>query len=59
MDYINENIEGYNPEKDGKVLILFDDMITEMLSNNELNPILTELFIIGRKLNNYLVFIKN
>ena len=34
MDYINENIEGYNPEKDGKVLILFDVMITEMLSNN-------------------------
>ena len=34
MDYIYENIEGYNPEKDGKILTLFDDMITEMLSNN-------------------------
>ena len=28
-----------------------DDMIADMLSNKELNPILTELFIRGRKLN--------
>ena len=34
-----------------KILIRFDDMIAGMLSNEKLNPIVTELFIIGRKLN--------
>ena len=32
-------------------------MIADMLSNKKLNPIVTELFIRGRKLNIYLVFI--
>ena len=32
-------------------------MIVDMLSKKKLNPILTELFIRGRKLNNFLVFI--
>ena len=32
-------------------------MIADMLSNKKLNPMLTELFIRGRKLNIYLVFI--
>ena len=40
-----------------KVLIVFDDMIADMLSNKKLNPIVTELFIRGRKLNISLVFI--
>ena len=38
-------------------MIVFDDMIADMLSNKKLNPILTELIIRGRKLNTYLVFI--
>ena len=37
--------------------MVFDDMIADMLSNKKLNPIVTELFIRGRKLNIYLVFI--
>ena len=49
MDDIYENIEEYNPNKKRKVLIVFDDMIADMLSNYKLNPILTELFIRGRK----------
>ena len=44
--------------KKRKILIAFDDMIADMLSNKELNPIVTELFIGGRKLNISLVFIK-
>ena len=40
-----------------KTLILFDDMITDMLINKKLNSIVTELFIRGRKLNISLVFI--
>ena len=38
-------------------MIVFDDMSTDMFSNKKLNPIVTELFIRGRKLNIYLVFI--
>ena len=40
-----------------KILIVFDDMIADMLTNKKLNPIVTELFIRGRKLNISLVFI--
>ena len=57
MDDIYENIDEYNPNKERKRLILFDDMIADMLSNKKSNLIVTELFIRGRKLNIYLVFI--
>ena len=40
-----------------KILIVFDDMIAHMLNNKKRNPIVTELFIRGRKLNISLVFI--
>ena len=54
---IHKNIEDYNPNKKHKILIVFDDMITDMLSNKKPNPMVTELFIRGRKLNISLVFI--
>ena len=57
MDDIYKNIEEYNPNKKRKILIVFDDMIADMLSNKNLNPIVTKLFIRGRKLNIFLVFI--
>ena len=57
MDDIYENIEEYNPYKEQKTLIVFDDMIADILSNKTLNPIETELFIRGRKLNIFLTFI--
>ena len=50
-------IKDYDPNKKRKILIVFDDMIADMLSNKKLNPIVTELFIRGRKLNISLVFI--
>ena len=51
MDNIYKNIEEYNLGKKRKILILFDDMIVDMLSNKKRNPIKTELFIRGRKIN--------
>ena len=57
MGDIYRIIEDYNPNKKRKILIVFDDMIAEILSNKKLNPIVTELFIRGRKLNISLVFI--
>ena len=63
MEYLNDmpdvykNIEDYNPIKKRKVLIVFDDMIADMINNNKLNPIVNELFIRGRKLNISIVFI--
>ena len=51
MDDIYKNIEEDNPNKKRNILIVFDDMIADMLSNNNVNPILTELFVRGRKLN--------
>ena len=57
MDDIYKNIEEYNPNKKRKILIVFDDMIADMLSNKKLNPIVTELFTRGRKLNISFVFI--
>ena len=57
MDDICKNIEEYNPNRKRKILIVFDDMIADMLSNEKLNPVVSELFIRGRKLNISLVFI--
>ena len=57
MDNIYKNIEDYNPNKKRKVLIVFDDLIANVFSNKNLNLIVTELFITGRKLNISLVFI--
>ena len=54
---IYKNIEEYNPSKKRKILIVFDNMIADMLSNDKGNPIVTELVIRDRKLNISLVFI--
>ena len=63
IDYSNDmhdvykNIDDYNPDKENKILIVFDDMIADMIHNKKLNSIVTESFIRGRKLNISLVFI--
>ena len=41
---VYENLEDYNPTKKRRVLIVFDDMITDMEFNEKLSPIVTELF---------------
>ena len=58
MDDVCKNIEEYNPNKKRKKLIVFDDMIADILSNKKCKPSVTELFIRGRKLNISRVFIK-
>ena len=56
MHYVYLNIEEYNLGRKRKVLLAFDDMITDVINNKNLNPIVTELFIRGRKLNISIVF---
>ena len=55
MDNIYKNIEEYNANK--KCIIVFDDMIADVLSNKKLNSVVIELFIRSRKLNICLVFV--
>ena len=57
MNEFYENIYPYNQSRKGKVLIVFADMIAEIMSNKKLQAILKELFIRCRKLNISLVFI--
>ena len=57
MHDIHKNIDDYNPDKENKILIVFDDMIADVINNKKLNSIVTELFIRGRKLSISLVFI--
>ena len=57
MGNFYKNIEEYNPNKKRKISVFFDDMIADMLNDKKVNPIVTELFIRGRKLKISLVFI--
>ena len=57
MQDVYKNVEDYNSGKKRKILIVFDDVIADMINNKRLNPIVTELFIRGRKLNISIVFI--
>ena len=57
MRVVYKNIDEYNADKENKILIIFDDMIGDMINNKKLNSIVTELFIKGRKLIISLVFI--
>ena len=57
MQDVHKNIDDYNPRKKRNVLIVFDDMITDMINNKKSDSIVTELFIRGRKLNISIVFI--
>ena len=57
MQDVYKNINEYNPGKKRQILIVFDDMIADMINNKNLNSIVTELFISGRKLNISFVFL--
>ena len=57
MRNVYKNINYYNLKKENKILIVFDDMIADMIHNKKLNSMVTELFIRERKLNISLVFI--
>ena len=57
MNDIYENIDLYNPNRRRKVLIVFDDMIADIMTNKKFQSIIKELFTRCRKINNSLVFI--
>ena len=57
MQDVYKHIEAHNTDTERKILIVFDDMIADMISNKKLNSIVTDFFIRGRKLNLCLVFI--
>ena len=57
MRDVYENIDEYNINKERKILIVFDDMIADMINNKNINSIVMELSIRGRTLNISLVFI--
>ena len=54
---VYKNIEENNSDKERKVLIVFDNMIVDMINNKKRNSMVTELFIRCRKLNISIVFI--
>ena len=57
MQDVYKNIDMDNPDKENKILIVFDNMFADMINNKKLNSIVTELLFRGRKLNISLVFI--
>ena len=57
MRNVYKNINQYIWNKENKILIVFDDMIADMIKKKKLNSIVTELFIRGRKSNISLVFV--
>ena len=57
MDDVYNNIDHYTPKRKRKILIAFDDMIAEIMTNKTFQAIIKELFIRCTKLNISLVFI--
>ena len=49
LDNIYNNIDHYNPTRKGKILIVFDDMIADTMTNKKFQAIIKKLFIRGRK----------
>ena len=57
MDDVYENLDDYNTARKRKILIAFDDMIADIMSNKKFQAVVKELFIRCSKLNVLLVFI--
>ena len=57
MNDVYENIDLYNPNRKRKILIVFDDMIADIMTNKKFQSIIEELFIRCRKIDISLVFI--
>ena len=57
MDDVYEDINDYNPNRQRKMLIVFDDMIADIMSNKKFEAMIKELFVRCRKPNISLVFI--
>ena len=57
MDDVYVNIHDYNSSRKRKILIVFDDMIADIMANRRFHATIKQLFIRCRKLNISLVFI--
>ena len=57
MQDVYKNLDELNADKERKILIVFDDIIADMINSKKLDLAITELFIRGRKLNTSLVLI--
>ena len=57
MDDIYENINNYNRNRKRKILIIFDDIIADIMTSNKFQLLIKELFIRCRKLNVSIFFI--
>ena len=57
MDGISDETNDYNKKRKRKVLTVFDDMISHVMSNKKAQQVLKELFIKCRKLNISLCFL--
>ena len=57
MDDVYENIDDYNPSRKRKILIVFDDMIADIMTSKKFQTVIKQLFIRCRKTNILLVFI--
>ena len=53
MEDVYNNIDDYNPNRKRKILIMFDNMIADIMTNKRFQIIIKELFIRCRKLNVY------
>ena len=56
MNDVYNNIDDYNPSRKRKILIVFDDMIADIMTNKKFRAITKELFIRCRKVNISLPF---
>ena len=57
MDVFYENIDYYNSSRKIKILIVFDDMIADIMTKEKFKAIMKELSIACRKLNPSIVLI--
>ena len=57
MDDVYENIHDYNPNRRRKILIVFDEMITDIMTNKNFQAIIKKIFFRCRKLNISLAFV--
>ena len=54
MDYVFFNIDDFNIGRKRKVVIIFDDMIPDIVTNKNYQQVIKELFMRSRKINIYL-----
>ena len=59
MQDVYKNLDELNADKERKILIVFDDIIADMINSKKLDLAITELFIRGRKLSTSLFLLRN